>query len=235
VSRGRFAYEATCGDGSDTTVGDVPRHPSPTAKRLAAAVGELAEATLGENPTVASKVLAQIAHRVAEIEPRTSVPLATTIAVYRRDSWTCRYCGERTIPIPVLRTLSALYPDDFPHHPNWKAGQYHPAYLLLTTSLDHLHPGGRGRNWLDADNLAAACWPCNTGKSDLTLDELGWTVLDGDEVRSDWDGLTRAYPELWRLAGSPDETYHRRWLRLLTAERNDQSEVGRSPLVPLRR
>ena len=88
MSRGRFAYEATCGDGSDTTVGDVPRHPSPTAERLTAGVRELAKATLGEDTTAANDVLARIAHRVAEVEPRTSVPLATTVAVYRRDSWT---------------------------------------------------------------------------------------------------------------------------------------------------
>jgi len=88
----------------------------------------------------------------------------------------------------------------------------------LTSSLDHLHPGGRGGNWIDADNLVAACWPCNTGKSDLTLEELGWSVLDIADVRSNWDGLTGEYPELWHLAGSLDETYHRRWLRLLPAE-----------------
>lgn len=193
------------------------RRPSPHAEQLAGAVRELVAATLEHDEHVQQEILARIGYPVTDIGRRVSVPLAQTIAVYRRDSWTCRYCAARTIPIPVLRALSALYPVEFPHHPNWKAGRYHPAYLLLTTSLDHVAPGGRGGSWNDPDNLVATCWPCNTGKADLTLAELGWELLDVDAVRSDWDGLTAAYPELWHLAGQPNPRYHRSWLRVLHA------------------
>ena len=137
------------------------------------------------------------------------------VAVHRRDCWTCRYCGTRTIAQPVLRFLSEIYPDDFPQHPNWKAGQVHPAYLLLTTSLDHIDPGGRGGSWLDQDNLVTACWPCNTGKGDLRLDEVGWKLLDAPEVQSEWDGLSGATEALWERAGRPD--IYRDWRRALAA------------------
>ena len=58
-------------------------------------------------------------------------------------------------------------------------------------------------------SLATTCWLCNTGKADLTLQELGWDLLDVEAVRSAWDGLTGSDPDLCRLAGTPDEGYHR--------------------------
>jgi hypothetical protein len=202
----------------------MPRQPSAYAEQLAISVGEVVSAILSRNRERAAEILSDISHPVQDIESRANVPRSTAIEVYRRDSWTCRYCGMRTIPIPVLRVLSSLYPQDFPHHPNWKAGLYHPAYLLLTTSLDHVRPGGRGGSWASKENLVTACWPCNTGKADLTLEELAWELLGVDVVRSEWDGLTGPYPELWQLAGEPEEPYHRPWLRLLT----QQPQAGRA-------
>jgi 5-methylcytosine-specific restriction endonuclease McrA len=183
--------------------------------RLTAAVQKLVDATMAADADAKRRALAAVEHRVRELPRRASVPLATTFAVFRRDSWTCRYCGGKTIPIFVLRVLSSLYPDTFPHHPNWKAGQVHPAYLLISTSLDHRDPGARGGGWTDPDNLVTACWPCNTGKADFTIEELGWTLLGEDEVRSEWTGLTSQYRHLWRAAGEPDAAYHLKRLALL--------------------
>ena len=115
----------------------------------------------------------------------------------------------------MLRFLSEIYPDEFPFHKNWKAGQVHPAYLLISTSLDHVNPGGRGGGWLDEDNLVTACWPCNTGKADLTLSEVGWTLLSEEDVRSDWDGLTGATNALWERTSQPD--IYRDWRRALSS------------------
>jgi hypothetical protein len=91
----------------------------------------------------------------------------------------------------------------------------HPAYLLLSTSLDHVNPVGRGGSSGDRDNLVAACWPFNSGKADLTLDELGRERLPEVAVHSDWDGHTGSFPEPWEAAGQPDRQYHARWLRAL--------------------
>ena len=90
----------------------------------------------------------------------------------------------------------------------------HPAYLLVSTSLDHVDPGARGGSWLEDDNLVTACWPCNTGKADLRLEEVGWKLLDQHEVRSNWDGLSDATEALWERAGRPDIC--RDWRRALT-------------------
>jgi len=89
-----------------------------------------------------------------------------------------------------------LAPQPILHPPNWKAGRIHPAYLLLSTSLDHVHPRARGGSWNERSNLVTACRPCNSGKADFTLEELGWSLLDEADVRSDWDGLTGLYQTL---------------------------------------
>lgn len=191
------------------------RSPSPAAERIASALADLVAATLAGDAGRADDVLAGIGQRRIEIERRWPTPTATRVAIHRRDSWTCRYCRARTTAPPVLRLLSEMYPEEFPYHPNWKAGQVHPAYLLVSTSLDHVDPGGRGGSWLDEDNLVTACWPCNTGKADLRLEEVGWTLLGEEEVRSDWDGLSGATNALWERAGRPN--IYGDWRRALSS------------------
>jgi hypothetical protein len=189
---------------------------SPYTARMAEAVKALAEASVSASPDAVEAALADIEHRVTDLESRRNPPFGDTVAVFVRDCWTCRYCGSHTIALPVLRALSLLYPNRFPHHPNWKAGRIHPAYLLLSTTLDHVRPRARGGSWNERTNLVTACWPCNSGKADLTLEELGWSLLDEADVRSDWDGLTGLYPALLESAAQLGGTsYHRQWLRSL--------------------
>ncbi len=183
---------------------------SPHTARLAEAVKALVEASAAADPSHVEEALNAVEHRIVDIEPRRGVPFVEMVAVFQRDSWTCRYCGNQTVAPPVLRVLSHMYPDRFPYHPNWKAGQVHPAYLLLSTSLDHVQPGGRGGSWSERENLVAACWPCNSGKADFTLEELGWEVFGEAEAQTEWDGLTSSYAALWHAAGQPDTQYHRR-------------------------
>jgi hypothetical protein len=45
------------------------------------------------------------------------------------------------------------------------------------------------------------CPRCNSVKSDYTLEELGWTLLD--VAHPEWDGLTRRHRPLWEAAGRP--------------------------------
>lgn len=185
------------------------------SEHLAAALADLVAATTRDDYARAADIIGHIGQARVDFERRKGVSTVARLVIHRRDSWTCRYCRTRTIAPPVLRFLSEIYPDDFPHHPNWKAGQVHPAYLLLSTSLDHVDPGGRGGSWHDPDNLVTACWPCNTGKADLRLDEVGWTLLDVEDVRSDWDGLSSATHGLWERAERPD--IYRDWRRALAA------------------
>jgi 5-methylcytosine-specific restriction endonuclease McrA len=134
---------------------------SPHTTALTDAIHALVDASVAADTAAVRTALETVEHRVGDVPRRVSVPLDLTFTVFGRDSWTCRYCGGKTVAMPVLRALSSLYPDEFPHHPNWKAGQVHPAYLLISTSLDHRDPGTRGGRWRDPENLVTACWPCN--------------------------------------------------------------------------
>lgn len=176
------------------------------AQHLGDGIAELIAATIRPPATGVDRgaLLAAVAQPREDRLRRPTVSTRAAVAVFRRDSWTCRYCGLRTIAPPVLRFLSEIYPKEFPYHPNWKSGEIHDSWLVLSTSLDHVVPGARGGDWHAPENLVTACWACNSAKADLLLGELGWEILTEDHVRSDWDGLTDSVDDLWVLAGTPE-------------------------------
>ncbi len=182
------------------------RPAQPRANALGASIAALVEA-ITHAPALGvdrAALLSAVAQPRADVARRPTVSTRASVAIFRRDCWTCRYCGVKTIAAPVLRFLSEIYPKEFPYHANWKSGEIHESWLVLSTSLDHVVPGARGGDWTNPDNLVAACWACNASKADLLLEEVGWELLTEDEVRSDWDGLTGAVEDLWKLAGSPE-------------------------------
>ena len=110
-------------------------------------------------------------------------------AIIRRDCYRCRFCG-----IPVMRTkirnaMRRHYGEALP----WErsiAGQ-HAAFQSLWLQFDHVLPHSRGGH-TDLDNLIITCGPCNFGRAELTLDEVG---LIDPRIRpveqTSWDGLER--------------------------------------------
>jgi len=135
------------------------------------------------------------------------------IEVFRRDGWTCRYCGGQTIFTPAMALLGELFPDHFPYVATWKGGATHPAVTARAAVVDHVVPGSLGGAWLDQSNMVTACWPCNERKGDLTLQILGWSLHPSADTS--WDGLTTKYRRLWELAGRPTQHAHRAWLQAL--------------------
>lgn len=160
----------------------------------------------------ASTVLEPIAYTKHEV-PQRSDPSETVIAsIFRRDRFHCRYCGCRVIPTQIMRLVSHFFPEAFPYHPNWKAGQTHPAIASRSPTLDHVvawTAGGRN----NPENLVCACWICNLVKGSLSLEQLGWRLLPISDD-DDWDGLTRFYKRLWKMAGEPQTSEHQLWVRL---------------------
>ena len=80
-----------------------------------------------------------------------------------------------------------------------------------SSSQGHSAQRGRGGGDNDPGNLVCACWVCNSVKGDLTLEQLGWELLPISDDTG-WDGLTRYYAALWRLADEPPG--HATWVRL---------------------
>ncbi len=91
--------------------------------------------------------------------------------IYRRDNFHCRYCGSKVAPRSFFTRFSNLIGDDAFYI--GRANREMPGiYLLFVATLDHVTPhrlGGR----TDASNLVTSCWPCNYGKMEYTLEQIG--------------------------------------------------------------
>jgi hypothetical protein len=149
---------------------------------------------------------------LGDSRPNSSKSVAAT--TFFRDHFHCRYCWGRCIPTPVLALMAEIAPSALPYVWSLNSGQVHPVFWRLGCEADHLAPGNRGGSWIDPDNIVTACLVCNTLKSDLLLEELGWRLLP--IPASTWDGLTSLYPALWERAGRPNGS-HRQWLRAFGA------------------
>lgn len=176
-------------------------------------LAKVIDAVIDDGVVAGHDALAPIAYERRQVAKRPGLTRTIQGAIYRRDRFTCRYCGGLLIPTPIMELIGGLYPDLFPFHRNWKGGETHPAILSRSPVVDHVVPGSSGGDWLDPENLVTACWPCNGRKADFTLGQLGWSVLE--IPRTEWDGLTTRYPDLWRAAGEPRANYHRVWMGAL--------------------
>ena len=137
--------------------------------------------------------------------------------VFVRDHFTCRYCGRRTLFVPVLRAISSIVPDVLPYHPHWKMSDCHIAYWQYAASIDHVVPIARGGDATSDDNLVTSCYMCNSIKQNWLLDELHWQLLPISGER--WDGFSSRLPELCGAAKLTDVPYFAQWLRAIAQAR----------------
>jgi hypothetical protein len=151
-------------------------------------------------------------------------PTAMT-RVFVRDGFIDRYSGARLLFPPVLRLLSAILPEEFPYHRNWKADVTHQAYYELVATLDHLVPvsaGGLDRD----DNMVTTSMALNSAKMNWTLELLGWQLYPPGSF-AEWDGLLHWYiRNAERMSGMLMNRAMRHWLRaakLATADFGAQS------------
>ncbi|MBI1916695.1 MAG: HNH endonuclease [Planctomycetes bacterium] len=132
------------------------------------------------------------------------------LQVFRRDGFVDRYSGQRLVFPGVLRLLSAVLPQEFPFHPNWKMTETHPAYWELFPTIDHVLPVSRGG--VDSDvNWVTTSMVRNAAKANWTLEELGWGLCPPGSL-VEWDGLTGSFLEFVDSDRSVlGDGYLRRW------------------------
>lgn len=114
---------------------------------------------------------------------------ATEMAVFARDGYRCRYCGCRVVLAKARRVMSAMVPDALP----WGAADKdkHAAFYALTAVADHVVPHARGGT-SEPGNLVTTCQPCNYGKGDWLIEQVGLIdPLTRPPICDAWDGLTR--------------------------------------------
>lgn len=110
-------------------------------------------------------------------------------ALVARDGYHCRFCGIPLIRAETRRAIQGLYPQAL----TWgrRNPDQHAAFQAMWLQYDHLLPHAWGGT-NDMENIVVTCAPCNFGRMNLTLDQVG--LLDPrmrEPVRSDWDGLER--------------------------------------------
>jgi len=111
--------------------------------------------------------------------------------IIKRDGFHCRFCGIRVVRPEVRARIRSAYPDALRWtDDNSNAGQ-HTAFQAMWLVFDHLLPHSRGGT-SEPDNMVIACQPCNCGRAQLTLAEVGLAdPRTREPVRSNWDGLER--------------------------------------------
>lgn len=109
--------------------------------------------------------------------------------VFKRNNYTCQYCGTRVIPKEVFTTYSKFIGVNF-FRATGTNNERHGIVLAFRANADHIIPwihGGR----TNPENLITSCWSCNYGKSGYTLEEIG--INDPRERRlthKGWEGLS---------------------------------------------
>jgi hypothetical protein len=175
---------------------------------------------LAQGDSAESARLVELIANPGSLSPTTrlSYSLRRWVAVFARDSYTCRYCDRQTIAPPVLRVVSHVFPAVFRFHPNWKTSETDASYFVLSTSADHVVPVTRGGGD-EPSNLATACWTCNEMKGNRLLSEIRrWQLLPS--VSTKWRGLTEYLEPMMEKAALQKDMYLRRWV---DAIRNPES------------
>lgn len=123
---------------------------------------------------------------------------------------------------PYLRVLSALWPETFPYHSNWKSEVTHAAYRSHTVSLEHVEPVAIGGAEAE-DNWITTSAARNQVRSRFSLDALGWQIQPRNPLPN-WDGGLRSFLRLLEAHGEllegPHGPYLKQWQKLVR-------EVGR--------
>ncbi len=114
---------------------------------------------------------------------------ATKQLLHRRDGYCCRFCGIPVIRSETRRRIVRAYPNEAP----WgrKNSQQHAALQAMWAQYDHVLPHSRGGT-NELDNMIVTCAPCNFGRMEFTVQEVGLAdPRDREPIRSTWDGLER--------------------------------------------
>lgn len=108
-----------------------------------------------------------------------------------RDGHCCVFCGIPLIRAEVRKEFKKIYPKAL----EWgrKNIEQHSAFQAMWLQYDHLVPHSRGGN-NDLMNLVITCAPCNFGRMEYTIEEVGIiNPFTRDRIKKDWDGLEKIF------------------------------------------
>lgn len=161
-------------------------------------IGNWTESIWGRRNPEVHQIVEQpspLAHLPLAERPKPRMPDAVTRAtILARDGFHCRFCGIPVVPAEVRQLLSRAYPGAARWGP--RNADQHTALQCMWLQFDHLVPNERGGT-SDLENVLVTCAPCNFGRMQFTIEEMGlenpleraisptWSHFES------WDGLTR--------------------------------------------
>lgn len=152
-------------------------------------IGDYYEAITGKiNPVIHWQVSISTDLVPATKRDKTRRPNAKEeLEIFERDGWKCRYCGCRVISKKAKDVFTKIFPKEAYWGRKWS--EKHNALKTLMVSLDHILPHSRGGN-NNPLNLVTSCVPCQFGRNNWTLEEVGFNdPTKRDPVIDKWDGL----------------------------------------------
>ncbi len=122
-------------------------------------------------------------------DPKRHATLEQERSLIKRDGYRCRFCGIPVVRKKIRKDMHREYAEALP----WGGSnsEQHAAFQCLWLQSDHVRPHSRGGH-TDLDNLVITCGPCNFGRSEWTLEEVG--LIDPrtrPALQTEWDGLER--------------------------------------------
>jgi len=119
-------------------------------------------------------------------------PKTDLAALLERDGFTCRFCGIPLVRAETRKLIHKSYPDAA----RWgsRNADQHAGLQAMWLQYDHVVPHSRGGT-NERSNMVVTCAPCNNGRAELTLEQVGVTdPRVQDPAASWWDGLERFRP-----------------------------------------
>jgi len=134
---------------------------------------------LGEPKTLPKELRAQIRMPNKKMEKE----------IIARDGYCCKFCGIPVIRKEIRVQLNKHYPNEI----KWGKtnSEQHAAFQAMWLQFDHIIPHARGGQ-TNIDNVVITCAPCNYGRMNFLLEEIGIAHLDFNKKSPiEWDGLER--------------------------------------------
>jgi len=109
--------------------------------------------------------------------------------LHERDRFHCRFCGIPVIRKEIREKIKRIYPE-FVTWGRTNLSQ-HAGFQAMWLQYDHVVPHARGGN-NDLENVVITCAPCNYGKWNYLVSEIGLSdPRRRPPSQSWWDGLER--------------------------------------------
>jgi hypothetical protein len=171
-------------------------------------LGETVRAVLmGQNQTAQHQLL-RLSTSLNKGAPDTGrVPLKLRWRIFKRDHFVCRYCGRRTIFMPVLVALSFKFPEEFPFAGQNQNAQCHAVFWTEIAVVD----SGTGAKATE-QNAVTACYSCYTAKRKFP-DPSRWQPKPPTAV--EWDGLSGNLYDLCVVTRTGAMPYFFEWLKII--------------------